>query len=76
MADLEEIVLEDIELQPCIWQRYVGYLFFIWEYGEDFLKQFTETLSPFHSTIEFIAKCSKEEINFLNVNVRLNKQAT
>ena len=75
MADLEEIVLEDIELQPCIQQRYVGYLFFKWEYGED-SKQFTETLSPFHSTIKFIAKCSKEEINFLNVNVRLNKQAT
>ena len=31
MADLEERILEDIELQPRIWWRYIDDIFFIWE---------------------------------------------
>ena len=45
--------------------------FFIWEHGEDSLKQFIETLNAYHPTIKFTAEWSKEEINFLDVNVRL-----
>ena len=45
-------------------------------FGEDSSKEFTETLNPCQIPIKFIAKCSKEEINFLNVNVILKEQAT
>ena len=30
-------------------------IFFIWEHGEDSLKQFIETLNAFHSIIKFTA---------------------
>ena len=48
--------------------------FFIWEHGEDSLKQFNETLNVFHPTIKFTAEWSREEINFLDVNVRLRNR--
>ena len=76
MADLEEILLEDIELQPYICQRYVDDIFFICKHGEDSLKRFTETLNLFYHTIKFIAEWLKEEKNFLDVNARLREQAT
>ena len=76
MADLEEILLEDIELQPHICQRYVDDIFFFRKHGEDSLKRFNETLNLFYRTITFIAEWLKEEKNFLDVNVRLREQAT
>ena len=74
MADLAERILKDIELQPRIWRMHVDDIFFIWEHGVDSLKQFTETLNACHSTIKFTAEWSKEEINFLDVNVRLRNR--
>ena len=38
MADLEETILEDIELQSRLWRRYIDDIFSIWEHGEDSLK--------------------------------------
>ena len=40
MADLEERILKDIELKPRMWWRYIDDIFFMWEHGEDYLKQF------------------------------------
>ena len=42
----------------------------IWEHG----KQFIETLNAFHLTIKFTAEWSREEINILDVNVRLRNR--
>ena len=55
-ADLEERILEDIELQPRVWWRYIDDIFFIWEHGEDSLKQFIKTFNAFHPTIKFMAE--------------------
>ena len=74
MADLEERILEDIKLQPHIWSRYIDDIFFIWEHGEDSLKQFIETLNAFHPTTKFTAEWSREEIKFLDANVRLRNR--
>ena len=71
MPDLEKRILEDIELQSCLWWRYVDDVFFIWEHGEDSLKHFIETLNACHPTIKFTAEWLKEEMNFLDVNVKL-----
>ena len=38
MADLEETILEDIELQSRVWRRYIDDIVSIWEHGEDSLK--------------------------------------
>ena len=56
MADLEERILEDTELQPRICWRYIDDIFFISEHGEDSLKRFFEILNAFHPTIKFTAE--------------------
>ena len=48
--------------------------FFIWEHEEDYLNQFLETLNAFHPTIKFTAEWSREEIDMLDVNVRLRNR--
>ena len=73
MADLQERILEDTEPQPHIWWRCID-IFFIWEHGKDSLKQFIETLNASHPTIKFMVEWSREEINFLDVNVRLRNR--
>ena len=74
MANLEERILEDIELQARIWWRYINDIFFIWKYEKDSLKQFIETINALHSTIKLTAERSGEEIDFLDVNVRLRNR--
>ena len=51
MADFEEQILESFEKKPMIWWWYINDIFFIWEYGEESLKVFTEQVNKFHSTI-------------------------
>ena len=74
VADLQERILEDIELQPRIWWRSINDIFLIWEHGEEYLKQFIQTLNAFQSTIKFTAESSKEEISFSEVNGRLRNR--
>ena len=74
MADLEERILQDIELQPRMWWRYIDDTFFIWKHGEDSLKQFIETRNAFHPAIKFTVEWSREEINFLGDNVKLRNR--
>ena len=71
MTELEERILEDIELQPRKWWRHIDDIFFMWEHGEDSLKQFIETLNTCHPIFKFTAEWPKEEKNFIDVNVRL-----
>ena len=66
MVDFEESILKENELQPRIWWRYINDIYFIWELGEDSLKQFIETLNTCHPTIRFTAEWSKEEMNLRN----------
>ena len=54
-----------------IWWRYIDETLFIWEHGEESLEKSLNKLNTFHPTINFIAEHSKEEINFLDVNIRL-----
>ena len=68
---LKEKMLEGFEKKPMIWWRYIDDIFFIWEHGEESLKVFIEQVNMFHSTIKFTAEYSKEEVNFLDVNIKL-----
>ena len=55
-----------------IWWRYVDDIFFIWEHGEESLEVFIiEQPNMFHSITKFTAEYSKEEVNFLDVNIKL-----
>ena len=59
MADFEEKFSESFEKKPMIWWRYIDYIFFIWEHGEESLKVFIEQVNMFHSTIKFTDEYSK-----------------
>ena len=58
MADLEERILKDIELKRRIWWRYIDDIFFIWDHGENLLKQFIETLHACHPIHQFLDSTS------------------
>ena len=72
MADLEEKMLEIFEKKsPMIWWRYIDDAFFIWEHGEESLRVFIDQINLFHPTIKFTPVYSKDEVNFLDRNIRL-----
>ena len=71
MADLEEKLLEIFEKKTMIWWRYIDDIFFIWEHDEESLRVFIDQINLFHLTIKFTAEYSKEEVNFLDRNIKL-----
>ena len=71
MAELEEEILSEIELKPYLWWRYIDDIFFLWEHGEEKLKEFIEHLNEKHPTIKFTAEWSQTSFNFLDVTVSL-----
>ena len=65
-------MLESFEKKPMIWWRYIDDIFFIWVHDEEHLKVFIEQINMFHSIINSTAEYSKEDLNFLDVNIKLN----
>ena len=53
------------------WWRYVDDIFFILEHGQESLNVFIDQVDMFHPTIKFMAEHSKEEVNFLDLNIEL-----
>ena len=74
MSKLEQKLLETSTLKPTVWWRYIDDIFFLWDHGEESLKDFIQHLNSVHPTIKFTAEYSKDTINFLDVKV--SKQGT
>ena len=74
MAELEEEILREVELEPYLWWRYIDNIFFIWEHGEEKLKEFIDVLNKKYRTTTFTAEWSKTQINFLDVTVYLENR--
>ncbi|XP_057294731.1 uncharacterized protein LOC130623279 [Hydractinia symbiolongicarpus] len=55
-----------------IYLRFLDDIFFIWEHGENKLKEFFTYLNSVHPTIKFTYKYSIEEIDFLDTTVYLD----
>ena len=51
--------------------RYIDDTFFIWEQGEESLRVFIDQVNLFHRTIKSTAEYSMEEVNFLDLNIKL-----
>ena len=73
MVALEEKILIKVKKKPIVCWRYFDDIFFIWENGEEYLKEFINEINSFHPSIKFTADWSKEKINFLHVEVTLKK---
>lgn len=69
---MENQFLKREQIQPWIWFRYIDYIFFIWAVSEKELDDFLERLNNFHPNIQFTNDRSREEINSLDVTVRVN----
>ena len=67
-------ILENKELQPRTWWRYIDHNF-LSETGRRFFKQLIEPLNVFHPTIKFTVEWSEKEMNFLDANVRLRNRS-
>ena len=62
-----------INLKPWVWLRYIDDMFFVWTHGEDKLHDFLSRLNEFHPNLKFTHEYSTEQINFLDVIVKKEK---
>ena len=69
MGDLEEQILQDFSFKPLVWWRYIDYIFLFWQDGEQKLKELLDILNRYHPSIKFTSKCSRELIDFLDVEI-------
>ena len=69
MADFEGKMLENFTKKQIIQRRYINEI--VWEHGEESLKVFIKQVNMFYSTTKFTVDYSKEEVNFLDVNIKL-----
>ena len=61
IAELEEEILREVEIKSYLWWQYIDDTFFIWEYGEEKLKEFIDVLNKKHPTIKFTAERAKTQ---------------
>ena len=71
MEALQEKILSKAKRKPSVLWRYVDDMFFSWGHGEESLKEFINEINSFHPTIKFTVDWSKENVNFLDVEVTL-----
>ena len=69
MDRLERRLIENAEVKPRSWWRYIDDIFIIWTEGEEKLRRFIDYLNSAHGTIKFTYKWSEHEIEFLDVKV-------
>ena len=58
-----------------VFLRFLDDIFFIWEHGEQKLREFFEHLNSVHNTIKFTYEFSKTQVNFLDTTVYLTKES-
>ena len=75
MDAVETEFLTSQYLQPFLWLRYIDDIFFVWTHGEEKLVQFLNELNNFHPNVSFTYETSKNNVNFLNLNVSLKDGA-
>ena len=63
--------LKTQELQPYVWLRYIGDIFFIWTQREAELQKFMERFNIFLQNLQFTYESSKKRVAFLDLNFSL-----
>ena len=72
MDYMENQFFKNEQIQPWIWFRYIDDMFFIWTGSEVELDDFLKWLNNFHPYLKSKHEHSRQEINFLDVTVRVN----
>ncbi len=76
MCRLEQKLLSELEqmgLKPALYLRYIDDILIIWDQGEEKLKQFIKHMNDAHHSIKFTAEYSREEVNFLDTKVIVDR---
>ena len=73
MDEEETKLLKTQELHPLVWFWYIDDIFFIWNHSEDELNKFLENLNKFKSNLNFTYEISKDNVNFLDLNVSIRE---
>ena len=73
MDHIETEFLKTQDTKPCLWKRFFDDIFFIWTESEESLKKFLEELNKLHPKLKFINEKSKEQINFLDVVIKIKE---
>ena len=60
-------------LKPWVWLRFIDDIFFVWTHGEEKLNDFLSCLNEFHPNLNFTYEYSTDQINFLDVIVKKEK---
>ena len=60
-------------LKPWVWLRYIDDISFVQTHGEEKLYDFLSCLNVFHPNLKFTYKYSTDQINFLYVIVKKEK---
>ena len=66
---LETRFLENQNLKPLVWFRYIHGIFFIWTHGEENLRNFMAEFNLFSNDIKFTYEYNKDTISFLDLKV-------
>ena len=73
MDYIERKFLKNEQIQSCIWFRYIDDIFFVWTASENELDESLNRLNSFHPNLRFIQERSRESLNFLDVNVKIQQ---
>ena len=65
MNRVEQDFLKTQELQPLLWLRYIGDIFFIWTHGKEELNKLMEKVNNFTSNLRFTYESSEKVSHFL-----------
>ena len=69
MAEIETKVLNQSNIKPRVWKRYIDDVFSLWDASKQDIDLFIEQANTFHPTIKFTAEISEKEITFLDTVV-------
>ena len=69
MDRLERRLIQNAEVKPHIWWRYIDDIFIVWTDRERKLREFIDYLNNTHETIKLTYKWLEHKIEFLDVKV-------
>jgi hypothetical protein len=69
MDMVEPEFLEQQEIKPWVWLRYIDDIFFVWLEGEDKLLQFMKRLNEFHPSLKFTYEL---QVFFVSLPIAIN----
>ena len=72
MENFDKIAITEGPYKPNNWWRFRDDIFEVWTHGEEALHEYTGFINSIYPTIKFVLRYSKNQLEFLDVNIKLN----